>query len=198
MFSSESPPVGGTGGDNHSPRGYPGTVLDLDGKRSSIADQFFPVLGNHHLGAELLGLGIGPSGEFLARDSSRKAKIVLDPRAGPGLTSRRVGFQHQNIEPFGCTVDGRRKAGGTCPHYYQVADSSLVERFIEAQTVRNLPVGRVPKDELSPANQYRHVVRIDVETIQKFLHPLIMIEIDEAERMAVARQEVLDSKVAPQ
>ena len=40
------------------------------------------------LGAELLRLAEGAAGQRGAGDAGRKAEVVLDPRRGPGLTSK--------------------------------------------------------------------------------------------------------------
>jgi hypothetical protein len=53
---------------------------------------------NEHLGTELLLLHIGPAGQRLARDAGRKAEVVLDAHAGPGLAAISPAIEHYDAQ----------------------------------------------------------------------------------------------------
>ena len=67
-------------------------------------------LARHHkLRSEFLRLGGRSSRQFLPGNSQRKSQVVLDLRAGPGLSARRVCVNHKGIQTFGSSVNSRRK-----------------------------------------------------------------------------------------
>ena len=51
---------------------------------------------NHDVGAEFLRLIEGAGGERQAAYAGRKAKVVFDPGAGPGLTAVTAGVENRN------------------------------------------------------------------------------------------------------
>ena len=57
-------------------------------------------LGDQYLRPELLRLIVRASRQFLAGDPERKPEIVLDARARPRLTARRVRFNHHDAQAF--------------------------------------------------------------------------------------------------
>ena len=65
--------------------------------------------------AELLGLDLGPVSELRARDAGREAEIVLDPRGGPGLSTRRDCVERDRPQALRGTVDGCGEPGGPGP-----------------------------------------------------------------------------------
>ena len=60
---------------------------------------------NQDLRAELLRLDEGASGQRLARDSGRKAEVVLDARAGTGLAAEGPAIEHDDAKAFRGRVD---------------------------------------------------------------------------------------------
>ena len=74
------------------------------------------------LGAEALGLEQRVPGQLRSRDAGREAEIVLDPRAGAGLTAGgdRVGGEH--VEPFGRRVHRGGEPGGAGADHDEVVD----------------------------------------------------------------------------
>ena len=67
--------------------------------------------GQAELDPEFLGLRERAPHQRLPRYAGRKAQVVLDARAGAGLSSKRERFQHQDGEALGRTVDRGRKPG---------------------------------------------------------------------------------------
>ena len=68
--------------------------------------------------------------------------------------------------------------------------------LVEAEAVGDLRVGRIPQHRVAAADQHRNVGGVDVKPIEQLLRVGIAIEIDVVERMAVARQELLDPQRA--
>src|SRR4029077_11885291 len=64
--------------------------------------------GDQDLRAESLRLPQRPISQLLARDSGREAEVVLDPRGGPGLASRRVALDNKRAQSFRCPYAARR------------------------------------------------------------------------------------------
>jgi hypothetical protein len=114
---------------------------------------------------ELLGLVVGAGSELLARDPGREAEVVLDPRAGAGLASGRGRFQRKHVEPFRGPVNGGRQPRRPRPHDEEVADPGVVDRVVEAETIGDLPIGRVAQHNLAAADEDGHVLGGDVEAI---------------------------------
>ena len=105
-------------------------------------------------------------------------------------------LQHHDIEAFRRTVHGRREPRGSSPDDDQVPDLGVINRLVEAKTVGDLPMRGVPQHHLTTADDDRHVVDSDLETIQQRLGTGIPVEVDGGVRMAVARQERLDAECA--
>ncbi|CAG9211811.1 hypothetical protein BVI2075_530049 [Burkholderia vietnamiensis] len=61
--------------------------------------------------AELHGLFSRALREFRARNAVREAHVVLDQRAGAGLTAHRSALDQHRAQPFRCRIDGRRQTG---------------------------------------------------------------------------------------
>ena len=133
---------------------------------------------DEQLRPELLRLRVRARGELLPGNARRKAQVVLDLRARTGLSARRVRLEHQDIEAFRRAVHGRREPRGSGPDDDQVADLRLIDRLVEAETVGDLPIGRVPQHHLAAADHHRHVVDGDLETVQQLLDVGITVEVD--------------------
>ena len=72
----------------------------------------------------------------------------------------------------------------------------VIDRLVEAETVGDLLIGRVPQHHRAAADHHRHVVDGDLEPIQQLLDVGITVEVDGRVGMAVARQELLDAERA--
>ncbi len=64
---------------------------------------------NHDVGAELLRLGEGAAGQRLPGNSGGETEIILDARAGAGLSAEGAGIQHHHRETFRRRIDRGRK-----------------------------------------------------------------------------------------
>ena len=65
--------------------------------------------------AEAQRLLVGSAGQVRAADALRKARVVLDPRAGTGLAARGYAFQNDRAQPLGRGVDRSGEPGGPAP-----------------------------------------------------------------------------------
>ena len=70
----------------------------------------------------------------------------------------------------------------------------LVDRVVEAETISDVAIARIPQNDLAAADNYRDIGDGDPKSIQKLLNAGVTIEVDVLVRMAVARQEFLNAK----
>ena len=81
-------PVARAGGDDHGAPGDLGAVGQADDEVPGLLPQRrWPRTGLVRCGAELLRLHERPLGEVAAGDAGREPEVVLDPRAGAGLSA---------------------------------------------------------------------------------------------------------------
>ena len=166
------------GGNDYRTRRHSRAFVNPDRVRSSIAGELRGASGHEHLGAELLRLREGASGELLAGDAGRKAEIVLDPRAGSCLPARRIRLDHQHIEALGRAVHRGCEPAGPAPTITTSRRCVRFDALIETQTLGDLLVAGVTEDRIATANQHRDIVGRDVKTIQQRLDVLVAVEID--------------------
>ena len=86
-----------------------GTHLDAGGATTA-----------EELGPEPARLDAGTLGQSHTGDAPGEAEIVLDHRAGSGLTTDRAGFEHCGGQTFGCAVHGSGKPGRPCTQHHDV------------------------------------------------------------------------------
>src|SRR5207245_7611126 len=126
-------------------------------------------LPDEQLRPDLRRLPIRPRGDLLPGNTRWKAQVVLDLRTGTGLSARRVRLQHHDIEAFRRAVHGRREPRGSSPDDDQVPDLGVINRRVEAEIVGDLIIRWVQKQNLSTADDERHVVDSYLENIQQML-----------------------------
>ena len=188
------PPVFRSGRDDDRARGDRGAVVELDAQRLLLAMKLGGALGDDHMRAELLRLGVGPAGQLLARDAGREAEVVFDLRARAGLPAGRVRLEHEDIEPFGCGVDGRRQAGRPRADDDDVAQLLLVDGLVEAEAACQLTIRGVLVDRTAVADRHGHLVRLNAEAIEQGFRVRIALEIEIGVWMTVACEELLDAQ----
>ena len=79
-------------------------------------------LADHHLGPEPARLRHRAVREIGPGHAAREAQVVLDERAGPSLTARRVVLDQERAQAFAGRVDRVGEPGGPAAH-----DDHLVE-----------------------------------------------------------------------
>src|ERR1700681_102455 len=102
--------------------------------------------------------------------------------------------QHEDIEPFRRTINGRGQARWSRTDDHHVTDARLVDHLVQTETVRDLLIGRVPEDDVSTADHHRHILDGHAKPIEQLLYVRIAIEVDEGVWMPVARQEFFDAE----
>src|SRR5205085_12693211 len=88
------------GGDDDRARRDVSSVLDLDHIRPPFAVQMNRRFRDHHLRAEFLRLTESARGKLLTGNPRWKTEVVLDVRARGGLSTRRIRFDHENVQTF--------------------------------------------------------------------------------------------------
>src|SRR5215207_7635729 len=75
-----------------------------------------------NLDAEASRLRHRPSCQISAAETGREAEVVLDPRAHPGLTARRLPFDEEGVQTLRGAVDGRGQAGRAAADNHQIVE----------------------------------------------------------------------------
>src|SRR5438132_1846644 len=146
------------------------------------------------MGAEFLCLSVSARRQLIAPDTGGKTEVVLYSRAGPGLSSGRAGFEHHYVESFRCRIHGRRQSRRSGADDHSVVHLRLVDRVVEAETIRDIAIARIPQNDLAAADQYGDIGDRDPKSIQKLLNAGVTIEVDVLVRVAVTRQKLLNAK----
>src|SRR3984893_10530540 len=102
--------------------------------------------------------------------------------------------QHEHVESFRRTIYGRGQARWSRTDHHHVTHTRLVDRLVQTETVRDLLIGRVPKDDVSTADHHRHTLDGPAKPSEPLLDVRITIEVDEGVWMPVARQEFLNAE----
>src|SRR5258708_5849120 len=120
-------------------------VVDLDGEWSLVATKTHCGFGDQQLRTKFLRLRERARGELLTGDPGRKSEVVFDAHAGPGLTARRVRFDHQHVETFRRRVPRGAKSGWSRTDDHDVTYVALIDidGVIEAETVGDFGVRRI-------------------------------------------------------
>jgi hypothetical protein len=112
------------------------------------------------------------AGEALVCDAATRRWVLAATILGSSrLSARRLGLEHQDPEPLRSPVHRGREAGRPRPDDENVAEERLIDRGVEAETVRNLQVGRVAKHHVPTTDGHRHVALRDAELVEQVLHP---------------------------
>ena len=179
-------------GDDDCTRGNSLAVIQFNRVRFAVAGEAFRALGDHDFGAEFLCLGVSTPGQFLSRNSGRKTEIIFNFRTGAGLSAWCLGFNYKHVQAFRCAVNRSGKSCGAGADYNQITQMSSIDRFVESETVGDLPISRITKNRLSAADHDRDVLHGNIKTIEQFLRVRILIEVDIGIRITIARQEFPD------
>ena len=109
------------------------------------------------------------------------------------MASRRTGLDDERIQSFGGCIDRGRKTGRSSPDDDDIAQVILVDALVEAETVGNLLIARPFQHGHAAADQDGYVGPLYLKAIEQVLHVGVTVEIEVLERMAVAREEFLDT-----
>src|SRR5690348_12339010 len=80
------------------------------------------------LGAELSCLRNGASREVGAGETAGETEIILDPRAGAGLSARRLAFDQERAKPFRRAINSGRETSRSAAD-----DDEVVKRLLGAR-----------------------------------------------------------------
>src|SRR5579871_3942645 len=140
-----------------------------------VARKLHRAFGYGELRPEFLRLVKRARGELPPGDAIRKAHIVLDFRAGAGLSPRSNGFQDQYVQSLRTRVHRRRETGRTGAYNDDVPHLIEIDRVVEPQAVRYLLVGRIAKYNLSPADHDGNVPFADVKAVEESLNVVFLV-----------------------
>ena len=124
-----------------------------------------------------MGLDRGPGGQLLARDAVGEPDVVLDARAGAGLTAGADGIERHRLQALRCAVDGSGQPGRAGSHHDEVEEEAgrKVER--EAEVLGELP-GRGVAQHGCRRDDHRGVGRAQAHAGQQHADVLGILEVD--------------------
>ena len=139
------PPIRHAGRDQDAARAQPRAVGERDDPDAFVDPETSDVSRHGDARAEALRLQQRVAGQFGAGDASREAEIVLDPRAGACLASRRQAFEDDDIQTFGGAVDRCSEPRGTGTDDDQIVHLGRIEsRCPGRRSWRDASIGRPP------------------------------------------------------
>ena len=136
-------------------------------------------------GAELLRLDRRPRRQVLPGDAGREPEVVLDPRAGAGLTADGDGVDRQRAQPLGRGVHRGRQPSrpGTDDDHVVATIRKCVDRHPE---LLGQLTGRRPLEQTALGDGDRQVGRRDVEPVEEGDDVGVGVGIDPVVGQAVA------------
>ena len=131
-----------------------------------------------------------------AGDSGWKAQIILDLGTRPGLTSRRAGFEHHDIQAFRGRIDAGGKTRRPCPHYDDVPHAVIIDLLIHTQGRSDFFVAGIFQHHCAVTDHHRKIFDADVKALEQLAHRRIAVDVQVHIRIAVAREELLQTQRA--
>src|SRR6058998_3327884 len=116
--------------------------------------------------------------EVVARDSGRKAQIVLDLRARARLSARSDRLQDENLEPLRSSVHAGRQSSRTGSDDHQIAHGAGVDRGVEAEALGDPSIRRIAQHLSAAADEDGRIVHGDAESVQYRLSLVIAVDVD--------------------
>ena len=107
------------------------------------------------------------------------------------MSARRIFFDHQHVQAFGCGIHRGGKSRRTGADHHEVVDFGVVDRRIHLQEIGDLRDTRVLEHASAAADQDGHLVHGDVKALEQGLHVAVAVAVDvDADiGVTVARQE---------
>ena len=184
--------VGGAGGDQDGPAAHDLPVVEDEPVHFVLAGHRANLDRGDELGPELQGLEVAPVGQVRPGQSGGESHVILDPRAGPRLTTRAEPVEDDGGQPLGGTVDGRRESGrtGSDDHQVEWLGANLT---LQAQALGQ-PGDRGARRSRAPvAGDERQLIRADPQRLQSGLS-LRLVGVDPGMRHLVLVEELADDR----
>src|SRR6267142_1382070 len=179
--------VSSPSGNDHCPSRDGHAVVESHAVGVVFADQLCGAFRDHDLGAKLLCLGVGASGQLSTGNARWKSKVVLDSRARARLSSRRVRLDNQHIESLGSRVNGGRKTSWPAADDDDIAPVGVIDPFIEAETVGDLLIAGILQRHRAAADHDRYLRRLHVKAIEQLPYIGVPVKIEVLEGVTIAR-----------
>src|SRR5262249_400607 len=120
--------------------------LETLGVTAELLGERLDLLGDRHLGAELLGLRVGACHQREATNAGWKAEIILNAWRGAGLAAEGARIQYDHFKAFGCRIHRGAEPGGPRSDDRDVVKSVAVDRARQAEAARELMFGGVAQE----------------------------------------------------
>ena len=182
--------VARAGGDDDGASADRLAVVERERERRGIAVEADDGARQRQPGAELLRLHLRPAGERLARDAGRKAEVVLDLRAGPGLAAGRQALEDDRLQAFGRAVHRRGEPGRPGADDGEIEHLRVIEGFSQAELVGELRQRGVLQQPMAGSDHHRQVGRGEREAVEEAARLGIGLGIEQAKGISIAGQEL--------
>ena len=139
---------------------------------------------------ELLRLHEGAAGEGATRDSSGKAQVVLDPRAGAGLPTIGAAVEHDDVQAFRGRIDGGCQARRPGPDHCDIEQLLVLSGIQDSKAARQRGLGRI-EHHRAVRTQRQHIGRQRPVLRQQCSRRRIVRGVHHLMRLRVATQERL-------
>ncbi len=160
----------------------------------------FDFRGKGDVRAELLRLRISIGGKRMARNAGGKSQVVLDARAGTGLTARRQRIEHDHAQPFRRRIDRRRQPGRARADDRHIIDPAAIDMRQQPQARQHLRGIGTTQHRAIGADDERQIVIGGIELAGHFRRFSIGVDINHRVRIVVTPQERLQvehGRIAP-
>src|SRR5262249_22207145 len=127
-------------------------------------------------------------------DAGGETEVVLDPGAGARLPAGRLGLEDENVEAFGCGVDGGGQPRRARAHDDRVPHVGRIDQPVQAEVPRDLLVGRVAEDGAPRDDDDGYLRGLDVEPLEQLFYVRVPLEVDVGQGLLVAGEELLDAE----
>ena len=150
------PPVASAAGHDGGPGFHAATVRQLEGEGSRRAIEPHDLVGNDHLGPELLRLHEGAAGQRLAGNALRESEKVLDAGARPRLSADCPRVEDDHRQAFGCGIYRGGEAGGPGADDGDVVGSIGMIDAQHAEAAGQLDLGGIVQNRSIGTHDKRH------------------------------------------
>ena len=182
-------PVAGAGGDDHRAAGDLGSVGEADDEVPGLLPQRGGCARGGEVRAELLRLHQGPLGQVAAGDAGREPEVVLDARAGAGLSAGRDHVDAQGSQPLGRAVDRGGQPGRAAADDDEV--EAAVGQVADGQAeVLGQRTRRRPAQHRSRHDHDGKLGRGDAELAQQTFDGVVVVGVQPLVRDPAAGQEL--------
>src|SRR5262249_50526307 len=163
----------------------------------SIVIEANHLIGNRHFNTEFLRLIVGARHKRHARNTSRKAKIVLDPGGGARLTPECAAIERQYRKSLGTAIDSRSEPGGPGAYDDNIKQMIGIDRPDKAEAASKVGLARIVQKVSIRTQHYWQLAGVEMKAIDYCSCLRIHSRIEFLMGMTVATEKTGEPKHVP-